>query len=410
MASVDWKKIKTRQEVFAILRHNCKDTRLKTKTHNNKELNKDLTILNTGIIDGYEYTKTKYNNRMNELPPPRRKDAVIGLGFTIPFPKDLQRKDYELWTENVYKLMSDNYGKDNICCFVTHRDEVHEYIDVDTKKKTVSRPHIHGVLVPEINGKLNARDVTARNRMININNVINDMTEETFGISWLTGAKSKSKGSVEDMKYKSHKLELQEQLDILKQENQDLNLKNVLLKNQNIKLEVNSKAYSGFIGKFDLFFKVRKEKMDKLDEDVEALRKEYNEMLEQKQQAINDEHQAINNKNMLLQEIEKLKEEKLKKQKEFEEMNKQKLEMQRELESVKSNVEEYIKTGGNANVRVKDIIINYLTLTGQYNEIYNKAMKDVKTVMETSFKQHTTYKPSYVRKNNNKKDDYDLSL
>ena len=56
------------------------------------------------------------------------------------------------------------------------------------------------------------------------------------------------------------------------------------------------------------------------------------------------------------------------------------------------------------------IIINYLTLTGQYNEIYNEAMKDVKTVVETSFKQHTTYKPSYVRKNNNKKDDYDLSL
>ena len=51
MASVDWKKIKTKQEVFAIMRHDCKDTRLKTKTHNNQELNKDLTHTNTGILD-----------------------------------------------------------------------------------------------------------------------------------------------------------------------------------------------------------------------------------------------------------------------------------------------------------------------------------------------------------------------
>ena len=243
MASVDWKKIKTKQEVFAIMRHDCKDTRLKTKTHNNQELNKDLTHTNTGILDNYKTSKQRYETRMSELPAPR-KDSVLGLGFSIPFPKELQEQDQEQWVENVYKLMSDNYGENNICCFVVHRDEVHEYINPETKQREVSRPHIQGIIIPEINGRLCAKEVTARKNMININNVINDMTEETFGISWLTGAKSKSKGNVEDMKYKSRKAELEQKLKELEQQVlvREQYIKNItnefLLKKQQIQQEI----------------------------------------------------------------------------------------------------------------------------------------------------------------------------
>lgn len=53
MASVDWKKYKSKQYVKAVLRHNCNDTRENTKEHTNPHIQPDKTHLNTGFHDTY---------------------------------------------------------------------------------------------------------------------------------------------------------------------------------------------------------------------------------------------------------------------------------------------------------------------------------------------------------------------
>lgn len=67
MASADWQKIKSRQQVKAILRHNCKDTREQTKEHSNPHLRPELTATNTGLWDTYAEAAKRYDDRWAEV-------------------------------------------------------------------------------------------------------------------------------------------------------------------------------------------------------------------------------------------------------------------------------------------------------------------------------------------------------
>ena len=225
MASVNWQKVKSVQEVKAIIRHDCTDSR-EAHSHTNEDIDVSMTVSNTDFLGGYDTCVAAYDKRMSELPPPVRKDAVVGLGFSIPLPHGLPSGAEDEWAEKVFGLMATSYGKDNIVCFVLHRDEVHEYIDPDTHEHKMSRPHVQGIIIPETGGRLCAKEITARSRMQSINKEIHAMTTRDYQLDWMDGTKAKSRGSVETLKQRSAMAELQERIEQLAAENQRLEERN----------------------------------------------------------------------------------------------------------------------------------------------------------------------------------------
>ena len=212
MASADWQKIKSRQQVKAILRHNCKDTREQTKEHSNPHLRPELTATNTGLWDTYAEAAKRYDDRWAEVNGDKtvRKDAVVGLGFSIPAPDALPEEQEDKWFVKVLDIMVTRYGYENIASFAVHRDERHEYIDPDTHERKMSRTHAQGILFPEADGTMCAKKIMTKGRMAELNRAIDDMSRTEFGVLFLTGKGTKSRGSVEAMKAKSLQAEIEE--------------------------------------------------------------------------------------------------------------------------------------------------------------------------------------------------------
>lgn len=212
MASADWKKIKSRQQVKAILRHNCKDTREQTQEHSNPHLRPELTVQNTGAWDTYAEAAKRYDDRWAAVNGDKtiRKDAVVGLGFSIPAPDDLPEDKENKWFVQVLDIMATRYGYENIASFAVHRDERHEYIDPDTHERRMSRTHAQGILFPEVDGTMCAKKIMTKGRMAELNRAIDEMSRTEFGVSFLTGKGTKSRGSVEAMKAKSLHAEIEE--------------------------------------------------------------------------------------------------------------------------------------------------------------------------------------------------------
>ena len=86
-------------------------------------------------------------------------------------------------------------------------------------------------MVPESEGRLCAKEVTSRANMQRINQAINDMTQRDYGLDYMTGEKSKSRGSVETLKQRSRRAELE-------QTNEKLEAKNAELEKQTAHEEV----------------------------------------------------------------------------------------------------------------------------------------------------------------------------
>jgi hypothetical protein len=209
VASVDWSKIKTVGEACAVLRHDCEDTREK-QTHTNPHLNPEFTKRNSGLHTKYAEAKERYTKRLEDVTGGKwRKDAVVAVGFSIPAPEGLKEQDEEEWFSKVYSLLCERYGEANIACYAIHRDEIHEYVDSNTKRKVISRPHAQGIIVPEVDGRLCAKEVVTRGRMREINSAIDKMTTEDYGLHWVTGKGVKGP-SVEIVKASSAKLEVEQ--------------------------------------------------------------------------------------------------------------------------------------------------------------------------------------------------------
>lgn len=212
MASVDWMKYKTAADVKARLRHDCQDTRENTKQHQNPHINKALTGTNTGVWTEYKEARERFEKRLAEVTDGKtvRKDAVRGVGFNIPAPEGLTPDKEDAWFARALDIMGERYGLENICCYTIHRDEVHDYYDTEKQAWCKSRVHAQGILVPEVDGSLCAKKVTARGRMMALNEAIDQMSRDEFGLAFMDGTKRKSRGSVEVMKAKSLQAEIEE--------------------------------------------------------------------------------------------------------------------------------------------------------------------------------------------------------
>lgn len=209
MASVDWQKIKGGTEAKAMFRHCDTEKRVASK-HTNTDIDVTRTYLNMefGAFDGgYDKVCEEYDSYIEALDAKpganKRKDRVTLVGWSIPVPEGMDEDTAREWCVEAYRVMCEQYG-DTVLGGSAHFDEVHEYTDAATGARRESRPHLHMYAVPEVDGKLNAKAFMSRRNMVAANNAMEAMTQARFpGYRFQTGAKKKSRRTVEELKQAS---------------------------------------------------------------------------------------------------------------------------------------------------------------------------------------------------------------
>lgn len=135
------------------------------------------TYLNEDLIPmehGSDYSK-EYNKKILESEYYKthsvRKNGVKGIELMMTFsskdiPKDF---DFEQWKKENIKWLQDYFGKDNVVSAVLHMDE--------------TTPHIHAVVIPMVNEKLNASHfLNGRQKMTELQNSYGNRME-SLGLS-----------------------------------------------------------------------------------------------------------------------------------------------------------------------------------------------------------------------------------
>lgn len=162
--------------------------------HSNKDIDPSKSGENVILYDlDYNQTVKRLYDRLAEIGKTntnKRKDRVEMIEATIPYPRDWQQltRDQQIqWGMGVIHYMQAQYGKENVIQAVIHFDEIHDYIDPNTKQITTSRPHIHVDIVPEKDGRLASKELHSRKLLQNRNEAIDKWTKQKFGILWKTG-------------------------------------------------------------------------------------------------------------------------------------------------------------------------------------------------------------------------------
>lgn len=89
-----------------------------------------------------------------------------------------------------------------------HGDEVHEYVNPDSKTRVQSRLHVHVLVVPDVPGKgCNMKSWLTKARYKEINQLLDRVCERELGYSYQDGTKSRSRGDVERVKAESLRAE-----------------------------------------------------------------------------------------------------------------------------------------------------------------------------------------------------------
>lgn len=279
MASVNFEKLKTPQEVKAMLRHCDKDERLE-HNHTNKQIDKSKIHKNAQII-GYADACQAYDARikyLDSLPGANiRKDRVTCFGLNIPFPEGLKETDDVKWTNKVLKLVEQQYGAKNIIAAYLHEDEVHDYKDAETGKQRTSRPHVHVYVVPEVDGKLNGKVFSSKSNMQKLNRNIHKMTQIDYNVDFMDGSKRKSKKEVETLKELSRLQELnQKEKSVAEQatQNQDIQAR---LHEQMIQFQEEKRQFQEEKQKFDKEKAKFQEREDALEAQKSILRSNMDE-------------------------------------------------------------------------------------------------------------------------------------
>ncbi|MCH5204511.1 MAG: plasmid recombination protein [Oscillospiraceae bacterium] len=220
MASVDFQKLKSPQEVKAMLRHSDKEER-KRHEHSNKQINKAFTDFNIQLNLTYEQSCERYDKLIEYLDSQeganKKKDRVLCFGLEIPCPAEINTpKDENRFFKRVIELIAKQYGASNIIAAYFHRDEKHTYRDKDTHEWRESLNHGHVYVVPNVNGKLNGKAFSSLRNINKINEAVHLMCQQEFGVDFMNGTKKKSRSSVEQLKNQSREIEQQEKLADLK--------------------------------------------------------------------------------------------------------------------------------------------------------------------------------------------------
>lgn len=195
----------------ASLRHCDKEIRAVAR-HGNRHIDVEKTKDNTQTGGNYRDTVKKMNERIETLDRTtnnnKRKNRVEVLELVIPVPAAI--KDAEKYLDDASAILTRRFGSRNMIGCYLHKDEVHEYVDHGTTRRSLC--HIHAFTVPEIDGRLNCREVTSRKNLIELNREIDEMSRETYHVPYISGDGNVNNKTVEELKNQSER----EAVEILK--------------------------------------------------------------------------------------------------------------------------------------------------------------------------------------------------
>lgn len=235
MASIDCAKY-TSGQVGGLKVHFDQDKRLECN-HENPHIDKNKTHLNSfhdtpGYSDMLRRQRERVAN-VDELHPPERirKDRITAVMMEIPVPESISNKGLtEKFLQDIYAMVGEMIGKENMCGMTIHRDEIHDYIDHGGKVRT-SLEHGHAMVVPyarwtaketvhDADGKpcrddqgkilkqdvaregVNAKHFLTRNFLKKLQDKTQEMVLERYGISYQTSQEPMHM-TVEELKQES---------------------------------------------------------------------------------------------------------------------------------------------------------------------------------------------------------------
>jgi len=262
-------------EAKAQFRHNVQDTRRKDK-HSNEHLNTALTHTNTAIMgDTYRTICDKYDERIADLDGStnknKRKDRVTMVSVEIPVPDGLPADKIDGWYARIWEIAGEMWGRDNMLDLTIHRDEVHEYVEPESKEKRMSKVHGHLMFIPEREGQLNAKWATKRENIVRFNTKIHDMTQAEYGIRFHDGSKKRGCRTVEEMKERSKEAE------VLFKEREALDKRKAEVERQEAALRA---SQAEFQKNREIQGRELENRFKRLQEALEADRRELDEMTE----------------------------------------------------------------------------------------------------------------------------------
>ena len=136
-------KIKTETSFKNKYNHNFRQDDVPNADPTKAHLNETLIEMQEGK-DYYKVYQGKVKNASGYAESRPRKDAVKGIEVMLTYnAREVDESfDESAWKKENVKWLQDTFGKDNVISAVLHKDE--------------ATPHIHAVVVPIVDGRLNA--------------------------------------------------------------------------------------------------------------------------------------------------------------------------------------------------------------------------------------------------------------
>lgn len=218
MASAGWNggKAKSTAQAKAWMRHNSKNERI-AANHSNTDIDKSRTPLNWSYRGlSYKARCAAYDKRMGEIDqgkPGSGKNARTVLQAVCVYSPAALRGDLDKlhdWFERVGQIAEAQFGSSNVIDMAVDVDEVHDYPDEDTGEQRTAAEHGHLWLVPEVDGRLNGKQFSRRAAITQFNDALQYMTEREFGCQFNDGTQAKRRGTVEQLKARSLKVEIEQ--------------------------------------------------------------------------------------------------------------------------------------------------------------------------------------------------------
>ena len=266
----DGGKIKNMRMFKGLVRHCAPDTRY-GDNQKNEHVDKSKAGLNYSFLNlTYAERVERLQNRLKALESTntnKRKDRVFAYSVEIAAPAELKLDQAKKWFIHTMAYMGAVYGydnPDNLIYADLHCDEVHDYIGPGNEKRT-SRIHAHLCFVPEKDGSLNAKWFSSKSNMQKANRVMDNMCREKGHGTFLTGAKTRSRKTVSELKFES--------VERLEEEYAELNTKMRSKIDEKASLDAKVKEYSDEYEKRLKNDSERSERLNKVTDEAEKVLK-----------------------------------------------------------------------------------------------------------------------------------------
>lgn len=280
MSSFNFKKLK-QTDVKPLLRHCDKYMRPKAD-HSNIHINKELSMKNVQLKRTYKETCKLYDDTLAELSRKiganNRCDRVCAysLESSIPLTEDEDiEKNIKMsieWTKGVIKILKEKYPEMVVLQEYFHLyDEIHTYLNPQTGEYVVSRPHVHIIVMPIVEGKLNSKKFFPNKQSFyDFNAKVDALTISLYGKPHSDGTKKKSFSTVEQLKIASEKAELEARRKAAREAEKDLLNREAALRQQEQIIEEREQAVNSREAKMMAFINsdIGKKAMQEYDASV----------------------------------------------------------------------------------------------------------------------------------------------